>query len=321
MLLLHTLLLILAATVPLTAHGQSYPSRPIRIIIPFPPGNTLDTMTRLIIPKLSERLGQNVIVDNRTGASGMLGLQLGADAPRDGYTLVGGQGGTLIVAPQTYKNVPYDSIRDFAPIALSTTNYMGLVIHPRVPFKSMQDLIAYAKANPGKLSFGTGGQFTVPHLAIELLRIKTGFTYLQVPYRGTTEAVTALMGGQIDAVVSSMANLATYVQSNKLRVLAVTSLTRAPQFPNVPAISETVPGYESSAGWFGYLAPAGTPPDIVRLLNREINRTMVLPDVKEKLNSIGLTVVTESPEYFAQQIKSDYEKVGKLIRDMGFHAQ
>ena len=320
MYLLRTLLLVLAATVPLTAQGQSYPSRPIRIIIPFPPGNTLDIMTRLIGPKLIERLGQNVIVDNRAGASGMLGLELAMNAPRDGYTLVGGQGGNLVVAPHTYKKVAYDPMRDFAPIAVSTTNYLGLAIHPRVPFKSMRDLIAYAKANPGKLSFGTGGQFVHPHLTVEMLRFKAGFTYLQVPYKGTNEAVSALLGGEIDAVVAGITGLATHVQSGRLRLLAVTGPTRAQQFPDVPAISETIPGFESW-GWFGYLGPAGTPRDIVVLLNQEINRAMALPDVKEKLNSLGLIVVTESPEYFAQTIKSDYEKYGKLIQDIGLHAQ
>ncbi|OGA45360.1 MAG: hypothetical protein A3F74_05370 [Betaproteobacteria bacterium RIFCSPLOWO2_12_FULL_62_58] len=319
--LLPPLLLVLAATVPLTAQGQSYPSKSIRIIIPFPPGNTLDTMTRLIGPILIERLGQNVIVDNRAGASGMLGLELAAKAPSDGYTLVGGQGGTLVVVPQTFKKVPYDPFTDFAPIALSTRNYMGLAIHPRVPFKSMQDLIAYAKANPGKLSFGTGGQFAVPHLALEMLRVNAGFTYLLVPFKGTAEAVTAVTGGQIDAVMAGITGLATHVQSGKLRLLAVTARTRAQEFPNVPAISETIPGFEPFAAWFGYLAPVGTPREIVVRLNQEINRAMALPDVKEKLNSLGLTVVTESPEYLAQTLKTDFEKVGKLIRDIGFRQQ
>ena len=317
---LRALLWVLAASVPLAAPGQSYPSRPIRVIIPFPPGNTLDIMTRLIGPRLTERLGQNVIVDNRAGASGMLGLELAANAPRDGYTLVGGQGGNLVVAPHTYKKVAYDPIKDFAPIALSTTNYLALAIHPRVPFRSMKDLIAYAKANPGKLSFGTGGQFVHPHLTVEMLRVKAGFTYLQVPYKGTTEAVSALIGGEIDAVVAGITGLAPHLQSGKLRLLAVTGPNRAAQFPDVPAISETVPGFESW-GWFGYLAPADTPRDIVVLLNQEINRAMALPDVKDKLNSLGLIVVTEPPEAFAQTIKSDYEKYGKLIREIGLRAQ
>ncbi len=320
MCLVRTVLLVLAATVPLIAQSQPYPARPIRIIIPFPPGNTLDVMTRLIGPKLTERLGQSVIVDNRAGASGMLGLELAASAVPDGYTLVGGQGGNLVVAPHTHKKVPYDPIKDFTPIAISTTNYLGLAVHPSVPFKSMKDLIAYAKANPGKLSFGTGGQFVWPHMTLELLRVMAGFTYLQVPYKGTEQAVIEVIGGQVSGAVAGITGLAPHVRSGKLRLLGVTSPTRVPQFPDVPAIAETVPGFDSR-GWFGYLAPAGAPREIVMLLNQEINRAMALPDVKEKLNAAGLIIVTEPPEAFAQTIKSDYEKYGKLIRRIGLRQQ
>jgi tripartite-type tricarboxylate transporter receptor subunit TctC len=314
------MLLVLAAAVPLAAPGQSYPSRPIRLIIPIPPGNTLDVITRLLGPKLTEQLRQTVVLDNRAGASGMLGLELAANAAPDGYTLVAGQGGNLVIAPHTYQKAPYDSVRDFAPIALSATNYLALAVHPRVPFKSMKNLIAYAKANPGKLTFGTGGQFGWPYVTLELLRSMAGFTYLQVPYKGTEQAVTELIGGQIDGLLAGITILTPHARSGRLRLLGITSPTRTPQFPDVPAIAETVPGFES-AGWFGYLAPAGTPPNIVALLNQEINRAMASPDVKEKLNSLGLIVVTEPPEVFAQTIKSDYEKYGKLIRDIGLRAQ
>ena len=161
------------------AGAQSYPSKPIRIIIPFPPGNTVDIMARLIGPKMTERLGQNVIVDNRAGAAGQLGLELGARAAPDGYTLVGGQGGNLVVQPHTYKKLPYDPLKDFAPIALSTTNYLGLVVHPGVPFKSVQELITYAKTNPNKITFASNGEGGFPHMTIELLRVMAGFTYVK----------------------------------------------------------------------------------------------------------------------------------------------
>ncbi len=318
--LLHAALVIAAGLAPFAAYGQSYPTRPIRIVIPFPPGNTVDIMARLMAPKMTERLHQNIIVDNRAGASGQLGLELGARAAPDGYTLVGGQGGNLVVAPHTYKKLPYDPLKDFAPIALSTTNYLGLVTHPTVPFKSVKDLVAYAKAHPGKLSFASNGEGGFPHMTIELLRTMAGFTYLHVPYKGSAEIATQLIGGHVDAAIDGITGLAPHVRSGKLRLLGVTNPTRVSQFPDTPAIAEPVPGYDPRA-WFGFLAPAGTPREIVSLLNQEINRAMALPDVKEKLNAAGLIVVTEPPEFFTQTLKSDYQKYGKLIRDIGFQPQ
>jgi tripartite-type tricarboxylate transporter receptor subunit TctC len=318
--LLHVGLLVAAGLAPFAALSQSYPSRPIRIIIPFPPGNTVDIMARLIAPKMTERLRQNVIVDNRAGASGQLGLELGAHAPPDGYTLVGGQGGNLVVAPHTYKKLPYDPIKDFAPIALSTTNYLGLVINPSVPFKTVKDLVVYAKAHPGKLSFASNGEGGFPHMTIELLRTMAGFTYLHVPYKGSAEIATQLIGGHVDAAIDGITGMTPHIRSGKLRLLGVTNPTRVPQFPDVPAIAESVPGYDSR-GWFGFLAPAGTPREIVNLLNQEINRAIALPDVKDKLVNAGLIIVTEPPEFFVTTLKSDYDKYGKLIRDIGFQPQ
>ena len=303
-----------------TAAAQNYPAKPIRIIIPFPPGNTIDIMARLIGPKITERLGQNVLVDNRAGAAGQLGLELGARAAPDGYTLVGGQGGNLVVQPHTYKKIPYDPLKDFAPIALSTTNYLGLVVHPSVPFKSARDLVTYARANPGKLSFASNGEGGFPHMTIELLRVMGGFTYLHVPYKGSAQIATELIGGHVDAAIDGITGLAPHVRSGRLRLLGVTNPTRVAQFPDVPAIAESLPGYDSR-GWFGFLAPAGTPRQIVMLLNQEINHAMGLPDVKEKMIAAGLTVVTEPPEYFTETIKRDYAKYGKLIRDIGFQPQ
>jgi tripartite-type tricarboxylate transporter receptor subunit TctC len=318
--LLHVGLLVAAGLAPFAALGQSYPSRPIRIIIPFPPGNTVDIMARLIAPKMTERLRQNVIVDNRAGASGQLGLELGAHAAPDGYTLIGGQGGNLVVAPHTYKKLPYDPIKDFAPIALSTTNYLGLVINPSVPFKTVKDLVVYAKAHPGKVSFASNGEGGFPHMTIELLRTMAGFTYLHVPYKGSAEIATQLIGGHVDAAIDGITGMTPHIRSGKLRLLGVTNPTRVPQFPDVPAIAESVPGYDSR-GWFGFLAPAGTPREIVNLLNQEINRAIALPDVKDKLINAGLIIVTEPPEFFVTTLKSDYDKYGKLIRDIGFQRQ
>ncbi len=318
--LLSILMMSAALIAPLPAASQSYPAHPIRIIIPFPPGNTVDIMARLIGPKITERLGQNIIVDNRAGASGQLGMELAAHAAPDGYTLVGGQGGNMVVMPHTFKKIPYDPLKDFAPIALSTTNYLGLVVNTGVPYKSMKELIAYAKAHPGKVSFASNGEGGFPHMTIELLRVMAGFTYLHVPYKGSADIATALIGRQVDAAIDGITGITPHIRSGKLILLGVTNPTRVAQFPDTPAIAETVPGYDSR-GWFGFLAPAGTPKDIVALLNREINRAIALPDVKEKLNAAGLIVVTEPPEFFAKTLRSDYDKYGKLIRDIGFQPQ
>jgi tripartite-type tricarboxylate transporter receptor subunit TctC len=314
-----SMLAIILAMSP-TLHAQQYPSKPIRIIIPFPPGDSLDTMSRLIAPALTERLGQNIVVDNRAGAAGQLGLDLAAHAAPDGYTLVGGQGGNLVVQPHTYKKLPYDPLKDFAPIAISTTNFLALVVNPNGPFRSLKDLITYGKANPGKLSFASNGEGGFPHMAIEMLRVQAGFSYLHIPYKGGVQIVTEIMGARVDATILGIGALTPFIRAGRLRLLAVTSPARAELFPETPTIAEVLPGYDSR-GWFGYLAPARTPAKIVALLNQEINRAMMMPDVKDKLAAIGLTVVAETPESFAQTLRSDYEKYGKLIRTIGLQPQ
>ena len=313
------LLAIVLATAP-ALHAQQYPTKSIRIIVPFPPGDSLDIMSRLIAPKILERLGQGLVVDNRVGAAGQLGLDLGARAPADGYTLVGGQGGNLVVQPHTYKKLPYHPLRDFAPVALSTRNFLALVASPSAPFKSVKELVAYAKANPGKVSFASNGEGGFPHMSAEMLRVAGGYEYLHVPYKGSAQIMAELMSGRVDATILGIGSLTPFIKSGKIRLIAVTSPARAEQYPDTPSIHEALPGYDSR-GWFGYLAPARTPKHIVDLLNREINRAMMLPDVKEKLEAIGLTVVAETPEQFAQVLKSDYEKYGKLIKAINFQPQ
>jgi tripartite-type tricarboxylate transporter receptor subunit TctC len=302
------------------ALAQSYPAKPIKIVIPFPPGNTMDIMTRLIGPKMTERLGQPIVAENRPGASGMLGLDFVAKAPPDGYTIAAGQGGNLTVLPHTSKNISYDPLKDFAPIAVSTTNYLGIVANPDVPFKSVAEMIAWAKANPGKLTVATNGGGGFPHLAFEHLRLMGGFSFTHIPYKGSAAIATDVIGGQVQAAIDGITGLTPHVRSGRLRLLAITNKTRVPLWPDTPAAAETVPGYESG-GWFGYVAPAGTPRAIILKLNEEINRAMKLPDVSDKLVTAGLIVVAESPEYFGEIIRSDYAKYGKLTRDIGFQPQ
>src|SRR2546426_1905792 len=302
------------------ALAQPWPSRPVKIVVPFPPGNTTDIMSRLIAPKIAERVGQPVLVENRPGASGMLGLDFVAKSAPDGYTLAAGQGGNLVVLPHTSKNIPYDALKDFAPIAVSTTNYLGIVAHPGTPFKTVGEMVAWAKANPGKLTVATNGEGGFPHLAFEQLRVMAGFTFTHVPYKGSAQIVTDVIGGQVQAAIDGITALAPHARSGRVRLLAITNKTRVPLWPGIPAAAEDVPGYESG-GWFGYVAPAGTPRDIVLKLNGEINRAMQQPDVAEKLVSAGLIIVSESPEYFSKLLKDDFMKYGKLVRDIGYQPQ
>jgi len=300
--------------------AQAWPQRPIKIIIPFPPGNTLDVMSRLIQPKLTELLGQSVIVENMAGASGQIGLSAVARAAPDGYIIGGGQGGTLTTLPHTTKKLSYDPLKDFAPIALSTTNFLGIAANLDSPFKTIPEMIAYAKANPGKLTMATNGEGGFPHLAMEDLRMKAGFTYTHVPYKGSAPIVTDLMGGQVQAAFDGITGLTPHIRSGKIRLLGVTHSTKVTQFPDAATVGDAVPGYTSN-GWFGYIAPAGTPAAVVQRLNTAINTAMKQPEVVEKLGSAGLIVVAESPAYFDNAIRSDYAKYGKLVKDIGLVPQ
>ena len=310
-------LLAVAALHPGGAYAQGYPNRAIRVIIPAAPGDSCDVLARLVGQKVGERLGQQLTADNRPGASGQLGMQLIAQSAPDGYTIGCGQGGNMVIVPLAYQKVAYDTFRDFAPIQLSVSNFLALVVHPSVPFKNVKDMVAYARANPGKLAFGSNGEGAFIHFSVELLRTKGGFTYLHVPYKSVTAIITEIMSGRIDATISSFISLHPHITSGRLRLLAIGRATRSPKYPEFPTIAETLPGYENG-GWFGFIAPARTPKEIITLLNREMNRAMKLPDVAEKLDTFGLEVHTEPPEYFTNVIRRDFEKWGKVARDIGF---
>lgn len=312
--------MILFAAVGLPAGGafaQAYPAKPIRVIVPAAPGDSCDVLSRLIGQKVGERLGQPLAADNRVGAGGQLGLQLIAQAPADGYTIGCGQGGNMVIVPIAYKKVAYDTLKDFVPIQIPVTNFLGLVVHPSVPFRNVKDLVAFGKANPGKLVFGSNGEGAFVHFSIELLRTLGGFTYLHVPYKGVAPVLTDIISGRIDSTITSFVSVKPYVDAGRLKLLAIGRATRSPKYPDYPTIAETLPGYENS-GWFGFIAPAGTPRDIVALLNKEMNRAMTQPDLREKLDAYGLEIHTESPEFFANVIRRDMEKWGKVARDIGF---
>lgn len=314
------LLALLFFAVSFAAQAQAWPAKPIRVVIPFPPGDAADIMARLIGPKITERLGQPMVVENRPGASGQLGLSVLKDAAPDGYTIGVGQGGNLVVAPHTYKKLPYDPLKDFAPVALLATNYLAVIANPNVPFRTAAEMVAWAKANPGKLTLATNGEGGFPHLAFEHLAAMGGFTFQHIPYKGASQIVTDVAGGQVQLGIGAYTSLSPQVTAGRVRLVAVTNPVKVPNKPELPLFAEAVSGYDSR-GWFGYVAPAGTPADIVRRLNDEINRAMRHPDVESKLVAAGLIIVTEPPEFFGNVLKTDYEKYGKLVKSIGFVPQ
>lgn len=314
-------LFALTATIVVpAAQAQPYPNRPIRVIVPFPPGNAADILPRLIGPKASERLGQQFVVENRAGASGQIGMEILAHTSPDGYTLGVGQGGNLAVAPHTYKKIPYDPLKDFVPVVLLATNYLGLVANTQVPFKSVREMIDWAKANPGKLIYASNGEGGFPHLGFELMGVMAGFKFIHVPYKGSAQIVTDLMGGQVQVAMESFTSTVAQVRGGKLLILAITNNVRDPAQTDAPTVAETVPGYEMR-GWFGIVAPAGTPGPVIRRLNDEFNRAMQAPEIKAKMATSGLIVPNEPPEVFGELIRRDYDKFAKLVKDIKFDPQ
>ena len=302
------------------AQPQAYPQRNIRVIIPGAAGDTCDMMLRLIGTKFLEKTGMSFIMDNRVGASGQLGLQLIAQAPTDGYTIGCGQGGNMVIIPLAYKKVAYDSFKDYAPIAMMATNFLALAVHPSAPFSNARDLINYGKKNPSKLAFGTNGEGAFLHFATELFRKEAGFTYHHVPFKTAATIVTDLIGGRIDAVMAAFITVQPHAVSKRVRILGVARETRAPNYPQFPPLNETVPGY-TSGGWFGAIAPAGMSKEHIAFLNREMNAAMKMPDIREKAALVGLELHTQPPEYFTQMLKDDFEKWGKLAREINFKPQ
>jgi tripartite-type tricarboxylate transporter receptor subunit TctC len=309
-------LLVAGAFVTGAALAQSYPNRAIRIIVPQLPGDSCDTMSRLVGQKMSERLGQQVVVDNRPGASGSIGLAIATKSPADGYTIACGQGGNMSVLPHTMKAIPYDAMKDFQGISLVATNYLALVVHPTTPWKNVGQFVKYLQANPGKVAFASNGEGAFIHMTTEMFRAQVGFKYLHVPFKGVPQMGQELMAGRVDAAFSSFTGMYPFIQSGKVRLLGIAKATRAPNYPNYPTIAESVPGF-TSGGWFGFVAPAKVPKDVIAILNREMNAALKMPDVRGRLETLGLEVWTESPEYFNKLLKSEYDKYGKVAKDIG----
>ena len=300
-----------------SALAQAYPTKPVTIIVPFAAGGTTDILARIIGQALTAELGQSVVVDNRAGAGGNIGGQAAAKATPDGHTLFMGTVGTHAINASLYKKMPFDPVKDFAPLTRVANVPNLLVANPAQPYKSVKDLIAYAKANPGKVNFGSSGNGSSIHLSGELFKSLAKVDMQHVPYKGSAPAVTDLLGNQIDNMFDNMPSAIQHVRSGKLVPLAVTTAKRSPELPNVPTIAEAgVPGYEATS-WFGMFAPAGTPAPVLAKLNAAIVKVLAQPDVKKKINEQGAEVYSETPEQFAAFIQAESVKWGKVVKESG----
>jgi tripartite-type tricarboxylate transporter receptor subunit TctC len=298
-------------------NAQDYPSKPIRLVVPFTPGGSTDILARVIGMKLTEAWGRQVVIDNRPGAGGNIGVDLVAKSPADGYTLVMGHIGTFGVNPTLYPKLPYDPIKDFQPITLVALVPNMLSVNPALPAKSVKELIALAKAKPGTINFGSGGNGSAAHLAGEYFKLMTKTEITHIPYRGTSPAVTDLIAGQIQMIITGVPPTLNFVKTGKLRALAVATSKRLPLLPDLPTISEAgVPGYEATQ-WYGVLAPAGTPKPIVAKLNAEMAKAIKGPDVREKLAADAAEPVGNSPEEFGAFIKKEIARWAPVIKASG----
>jgi len=314
----------LLALVPLAAHAQSvksgYPTKPIRMVLPFPPGAPSDLVGRAVGQKLAEQLGEGVVPDNRAGAGGNLGLALVAKSPADGYTLLV-TSPTIALSPWLYKKLPYDPEKDFAPVARLASIENVMVVHPSVPAKNLKEFIALARARPGKLNFGSGGAGTTNHLANELLKYLTKIDMVHVPYKGATQATLAAVGGEVDEVIVSVASILPLIQEGKVRPLAVLSPKRVAALPNVPTSAESGMEKFIMSIWYGMYAPAGTPKELIARLNREVVRALESPDLRQRMTAIGIDPWPGSPGELAQLQRSEHARYGVIIKSAGIQPE
>jgi tripartite-type tricarboxylate transporter receptor subunit TctC len=302
------------------ASAQTYPAKPVRLIVPFAPGGGTDILGRMLCQKLTEALGQTFLVDNRGGAGGIIGAELAAKAPADGYTLLLGSPGPLTINPALQPRMSYDSLRDFAPITLATISAFTLVVHPALPVRSVKELVALAKAKPGRLNYGSGGNGSVAHFSVEQFKALAGVNIVHIPYKGSNPSLTDLVAGQLQMTIENMPVTLPYVRSGRLRMLAVGTKTRSAFVPELPTIDEAgVRGYESSTA-FGVLAPAKTPSAIVASLNAELVKALRGADIKEKLTGLGMEPVGGTPEQYSAHIKEELAKYARIVKAAGIKA-
>jgi len=299
------------------AAAQPFPAKPLRLFVGFSPGGGVDITGRIVAAKLSELWGQAMTVENRLGAGGTLAADAVAKAPADGYTFVVCNAASHGIAPSLYKKLPYDPIRDFTPISLLGITSNVMVVHPSVPATTVAEFIAYAKANPGRISFGSSGVGTSPHLSVELLKSMTGINLVHVPYKGGAQSSTDLLGGQIQLLITNLPEQIGYIKAGKTRALGVSTIKRSPQLPDLPTISEAgVPGFDVTV-WYGLCAPAGLPRALVDKVNADVAKAVLSPDTQRRLFDQGVEAARNSPEEFAAFIRAEVTKWAKVVRDSG----
>jgi tripartite-type tricarboxylate transporter receptor subunit TctC len=303
-----------------TGSGQAYPTKPIRLIVPFAPGGGTDIIGRAIAPHLGQALGQQVIVDNRPGAGTIIGAELAARSPPDGYTIFMGINGTMAINPSMYRKLPYDPVKDFTPIGLLGVGPNVLVVHPSLPARNVKELIAIAKAYPGKLLFASSGTGGAPHLAGELLKSTAKIDMVHIPYKGAGPATIDLVAGHVQVMFAGLGAAIPHIRSGKLRGLAVASASRSASIPELPTIADTLPGFEAST-WFALFAPANTPREIIARLNTEVNKVMARKDVQQQLLAQGYETGTSTPEQLAAKLKQDIPRWAGVIRSAGIQPE
>jgi tripartite-type tricarboxylate transporter receptor subunit TctC len=296
------------------AQAQPYPNRPIKFVVPFPPGGNLDFIARTIQPKLSEALGQPVVIENKGGAGGIVGAEYASKLPADGYTIFLGNTGTLGIYPAVYPQLSYDPVKDFAGVGMTSTNAVLAVIHPSVPANTLREFVAYAKANPGKVSAAIAGAGSLLHFATELLKMQAGIDLLMVPYKGGGPAVNDLVGGQVQLMIEAPTVSMAFVKAGRLRAIAVTGKNRLAALPDVPTFDEAgVPGVDA-VGWQGIAVPAGTPPAIIAKLSEALAKTIAHPEIREKFLTQGLDAASMTADEFSAHIRSEVPKWKSLAR-------
>ena len=312
---------IAAALAGGTAFAQAFPAKPIRFIVAYPPGGSVDLHARHVGAKMAENLGQPIVVENRPGGNTHIGAEVVAKAPPDGYTLFHTLDSTMTLNQALYSKLPFDPIRDFAPVARLASGNSIIVVHPSVPVKTMRELVDYAKANPGKLNFGSGGPGATPHLAGEMFKMMAGIRVTHVPYKGGAPALANLVGGQIQFMLENIPGTLPFVKGGKLRALAVTDIKRSPLLPDLPTLDEAgLKGYEL-VGWNGMFVPAGTPNAIVNKLHEGVVAALAIPDVKERLTVLGADGVGDTPQHFSAFIKADIAKWAKVVKAAGIKVE
>ena len=297
------------------AWSQAYPARPVRVVVPFPPGGANDIVARLVLPYLSEQMGQQFIIDNRTGAGGTIGSAVAAQSKPDGYTLLIQTVGSHVSNSHLYSKLPYDALRDFVGIAPLASVVPVLSVHPSMPARSVKEFIALAKKRPKEIVFAHAGFGSFGHLNTVILESTTGIQIIQVPYKGGGPAVISLISGETQAMIQPTGEVTEHIKANRARPLGVGSAKRVPQLPGVPTIAETYPGYESTT-WVSVFAPAGTPRPIIDRLNAELGKALRDPGIAEKLSAVTFDATHRTPEVLAQRMKADYEMIGKLFRQL-----